>query len=233
MDLHKIFDKNILDKIKVLIQYSISVNNDKIIEILSKIDYINKSLLSSYIKQTQINIDFLKNITSYIDCIFNKIKKENQDEEDKPEKILILSIIYIYFKYIYNIFLNDRRDDKYIYNHQVKERLIQIEKYSDPQDAMHSIQKQFSYKYENVINTLMIIIKELSILFCLSENKSVLSKIKTALSFSTTQKGGNNEFINYKYKDKTYKRKVRYDGKKTYIIINKERIYIKIRKNYS
>jgi hypothetical protein len=105
MDLHKIFDKNILDKIKVLIQYSISINNEKIIEILSKIDYINKSLLSSYIKQTQINTDFLKNITSYIDCIFNKIKKkENQDEEDKPEKILILSIIYIYFKYIYNIF---------------------------------------------------------------------------------------------------------------------------------
>jgi hypothetical protein len=76
MDLHKIFDKNILDKIKVLIQYSISINNDKIIEILSKIDYINKSLLSSYIKQTQINTDFLKNITSYIDCIFNKIKKK-------------------------------------------------------------------------------------------------------------------------------------------------------------
>jgi hypothetical protein len=126
--------------------------------------------------------------------------------------------------------LNDRRNDKYIYNHQVKERLIQIKNYSDPQDAMHYIEKQFSYKYENVINTLMIIIKELSILFCLSENKSVLSKIKTAI-FSTTQKGGNqNEFINYKYKDKTYKRKVRYDGKKTYIIINKERIYKDMKK---
>ena len=127
--------------------------------------------------------------------------------------------------------MNDRKNDKYIYNHQVKERLIQIKNYSDPQDAMHYIEKQFSYKYENVINTLMIIIKELSILFCLSENKSVLSKIKTAI-FSTTQKGGNNEFIYYKYKDKTYKRKLRYDGNKTYIIINKERIYIKIRKNY-
>jgi len=41
-------------------------------------------------------------------------------------------------------------------------------------------------------------------------------------------KGGNiNEFINYKLKNKIYKRKIRYDEKnKKYIIINKKKIYI-------
>ena len=41
--------------------------------------------------------------------------------------------------------------------------------------------------------------------------------------------GGKNksEFINYKYEDKIYKRKIRHDGKKIYIIINKQKIFIK------
>jgi hypothetical protein len=41
--------------------------------------------------------------------------------------------------------------------------------------------------------------------------------------------GGKNksEYINYKYEGKVYKRKIRYEGKKKYIIINKLKIFIK------
>jgi hypothetical protein len=43
--------------------------------------------------------------------------------------------------------------------------------------------------------------------------------------------GGNNKkYINYKFKDTVYKRKVYFDGKKKYVIINKEKHYIKTSK---
>ena len=37
----------------------------------------------------------------------------------------------------------------------------------------------------------------------------------------------NKEYINYKFQNKVYRRVIRYDGKKKYIILNKTRIYIK------
>jgi len=46
---------------------------------------------------------------------------------------------------------------------------------------------------------------------------------------SRIKKSGNNinEFINYEYKGKVYKRKIRYDDKnRIYIIINKKEIYL-------
>ena len=53
--------------------------------------------------------------------------------------------------------------------------------------------------------------------------------IDTLNVFLAIKFGGKNknEFINYKFENKVYRRKVRYDGKKKYIILDKTRIYIK------
>jgi hypothetical protein len=55
-----------------------------------------------------------------------------------------------------------------------------------------------------------------------------IDSFSTFLS-SLLKRGGKNknEFINYKFENKVYRRKVRYDGKKKYIILDKTRIYIK------
>jgi len=56
------------------------------------------------------------------------------------------------------------------------------------------------------------------------------NKIKNSIRMlPTTISGGKNnkEYIDYKFKNKVYRRVIRYDGKKKYIILNKTRVYIK------
>jgi len=64
-------------------------------------------------------------------------------------------------------------------------------------------------------------------------HKDAFNFFNTVMMFRT---GGerNNNYINYKYKGKIYRRKIRYEtnknnNKKTYIIINKQKIFINIK----
>ena len=59
------------------------------------------------------------------------------------------------------------------------------------------------------------------------ERVNVNNYFRKQLGLPSAIKGGNTDTIDYTYNNKTYNRKIRYDGKKKYIIINKSRIYLK------
>jgi hypothetical protein len=55
---------------------------------------------------------------------------------------------------------------------------------------------------------------------------------KTYLNKETVVQGGkkSSEYIDYKFQNKIYRRKIRYEGKKKYIILNKQKVFIKNKK---
>jgi len=197
------FNINILEKIsdnneKFIEHQDKKILKENINELINIIKNTNKSI-SIPINENEKN--FLKNIEEYI----------SKEYRDKNEKILVLSAIIIYFQYINDLFFNDYKSD-----------LDKI----DSQQLM-----RYEHQYIDITRLLRSIIDQQCMLYFLPKDKpSFLKRIILKLSSSKKEGGNkynNNEFINYKYKDKTYKRKLRYDGKKAYIIINKKKIYMK------
>ena len=152
---------------------------------------------------------------------------------DKYNLLNIYNIIKdIFINYIYNI-------DENNINNIIENIILKLKEIFF---SLNEIDEKRLKIYTSIISYFSSLSDD-DIKFIINFNKSISNSIKTLIQrfnklieYNKTYKklkGGNqNEFINHKYNNKTYKRKIRYDGKKTYININKERIYIKIRKNY-
>ena len=183
-----------------------NVNDEKIIKdyclnIILLINTINNNLIKQEFNNFKLIISSkpieVKEVKKYR-LLSRFIKKPQQPTEDKTDNYFLM-----FYKKILEIYKNKGNCD---YNNETVE-CINIKKLLFYIANLYHISKKNSdIIYEDEPPTI--------------DNLNVFLAIK----FGGKNK---NEFINYKFENKVYRRKVRYDGKKKYIILDKTRIYIK------
>jgi hypothetical protein len=132
--------------------------------------------------------------------ILNFSEKTKQSTKDKTDNYFLM-----FYKNILEIYKNQQ---KCVYNNET-DKCINIKKLLFYIAKLYHISKKLN---EDIITY-----------------DDEPPNIDTLNVFLAIKFGGKNknEFINYKFENKVYRRKVRYDGKKKYIILDKTRIYIK------
>ena len=107
-------------------------------------------------------------------------------------------------------------------------------------ECLNKIEEKLRYCIYNTndIDSLKNNFKELYNIFNCTDFNNIkeYSSLRNMITIFKDPRGGyiktpggknNSEYINYKFQNKVYRRKVRYEGKKKYIILNKIRVYIK------
>lgn len=189
--------------------------------------------------------NFFTTPNNYNNEKFNKFKNIMEKlPEDKRVDIYSIqyNIILLYVETLYNKLITKENIFEKNYN-KYNEIHIYLISYEELITRNHNILRisdsdyNFLKFYLNYIIDIIDIIKSqyehINTIYNRLNNKSFQNRLSSYISNSnlnsitSLRRGGINEYINYKYKNKIYKRKIHYDGNKKYIIINKNRIYIK------
>ena len=157
---------------------------------------------------------------------------EKQEPKYTPANFNIPTINISNLKNYISDSLCDDLEDRI--NHFLKYKL------NSENECLNEIEKKLRYCIDNTndIKSLKQNFKELYDIFnCTDFNnideyrrlKNMITIFKDPRGYYIKTAGGknNSEYINYKFQNKVYRRKVRYEGKKKYIILNKIRVYIK------
>ena len=193
-------------------------------------DQIDKLVIS--MKDVEFKEKF-KELFKDIRFIFNNLK---DDKKFKDILIIIKKIFIIIINNFLMIIKINKDDFKDILERSASKMDIyeKFKKYLEENSKSSNIQK--------ISSDLLLILNLMDTMPVKNNSQSRLSFLKISMpnisgffKRGTTNNliGGNNnnEFINYEYKGKVYKRKIRYDDKnRIYIIINKKEIYL-INKN--
>jgi hypothetical protein len=202
-----------------------------------------KNIITKYIEKDNDDVNIEKNIEKdieyYCSNIILLIKEINSQliiKEFKDFKLLINTpkIIEVKKKYLVPFFskLNlsgktkqstkDKTDNYFLIFYK---KILEIYK---NKKCTYNIEKECTD-----IKKLLYYISRLHFIYIniheIESNSNDPPKLEEHYFLLLKLKGGKNknEFINYKFENKVYRRKVRYDGKKKYIILDKTRIYIK------
>ena len=205
-----------------------SIRNDlkEYIDYIIKIDIIlNDTKFLSFIQETSASPKF--DIVSFNnknrEIFHTYIYKINNFNNKKFEDNIFTQLIIVY-----NSFLNHINNCITSYNNAI----LLIE---DDNDQIYLRGKFYDMKTN--ITWIIIILTRLEDAYNSINDPKLRdtigyysNKIKNSIRMvPTTISGGKNnkEYIDYKFKNKVYRRVIRYDGKKKYIILNKTRVYIK------
>jgi len=169
----------------------------------------------------EYKINFTQMQTNII-AILNKtiIKIDNKNRNIFEENLNVYLDIKTYILNVKNIY---NRNKSYILNNHINEHqydylIIYIDNIRNILNSIYNYYEQINNIYERL------------------PDKTVYSRLTSYVSnngrdiykFSKSlRSGGDNEYINYKYKNKIYYRKIHYNKGKKYIIINNTNIKIK------
>ena len=169
----------------------------------------------------EYKINFTQMQTNII-AILNKtiIKIDNKNRNIFKENLNVYLDIKTYILNVKNIY---NRNKSYILNNHINEHqydylIIYIDNIRNILNSIYNYYEQINNIYERL------------------PDKTVYSRLTSYVSNNgrdiyniskSLRSGGDNEYINYKYKNKIYYRKIHYNKRKKYIIINNTNIKIK------
>jgi hypothetical protein len=150
-----------------------------------------------------------------IDKIKVLIKFNNEIKDD----INMTSYYYNYYKKVYENFKNSIKEVQQTDEGEKKEKYKEIffQYLNNCNEISKKLNNKNDIEFKNKINNHILFISHIYYDY-LNKEPSVQGGKKSS------------EYIDYKFQNKIYRRKIRYEGKKKYIILNKQKVFIKNKK---